>query len=185
MTLSKWFPFKFNRKDSASKAVSSVPVHHAPSPQSGLQTAAPLDPFRMMQRMLGDPFFADPFSSIGSLQRWFGDFGPSTFQPSIDVVDRGQVLEVSAELPGMGKDDVRISIDDDMLTLSGEKRVESTSQEDGCYRVERAYGSFYRVVPLPGDVDRDKIEATFKDGVLRITVPKNVDGTTRRSVPIS
>jgi HSP20 family protein len=184
MSLAKWFPFKFNRKSEDGKQSSTVPAQAPPAQRgTGLAPFGP-NPFELMREMLNEPFFQDPFGSFGKLERWFGDHSPSRFQPRVDVVDRDKSIEVTAELPGLSKDDVKISVTEDALTLSGEKRVESESKEDGCYRVERAYGSFRRVLPLPKEVDRDKVDATFKDGVLKISLPKTMESTPARKIAI-
>jgi HSP20 family protein len=140
-----------------------------------------LDPFRLMQELVRDPFFGP-----GPMERWFGDHSPATFNPTVDVVDEGTAIRVSAELPGLEKDDIELSLQDGALTVSGEKRSESSTDEDGCYRTERAYGYFRRVIPLPTDVDLDNVDADFKKGVLTVHVPKlktAASGTKR--IPIS
>ena len=125
------------------------------------------DPFRMMQEL-----WRDPFAGFGQLDRWFGDFSPSVFQPRIDVVDDGDALRITAELPGIARQDVEILVEDDALVLRGEKKLESKSEEQGCYRLERAFGSFQRVIPLPDGVDADRAEARFENAVLTVRLPK-------------
>jgi HSP20 family protein len=125
------------------------------------------DPLRMMQEVL-----RDPFASFGQLDRWFGDFSPSVFQPRLDVVDDGDALRITAEFPGMDRDDVEILIEDDVLVLRGEKTLESKGEEESCYRLERAFGSFQRVIPLPDGVDIDRAKASFDKAVLTIRIPK-------------
>jgi HSP20 family protein len=114
-----------------------------------------------------------PATQAGGLvtDRWFGDFsGP--FQPSIDVVDDGDAIRISAEMPGMGRDEVEVEIDDDVLVIRGEKKLERKSEEKGCYHVERAFGAFQRLVPLPIDVDAARAETKFENGTLTIRMPK-------------
>jgi HSP20 family protein len=88
------------------------------------------------------------------------------------VVDEGKILRVTIELPGMKKDDLKISVEDRALVLRGEKKQDVHSEEDGCYRLERAYGVFARTIPLPDDADPDHALAKFDNGVLTLTVPK-------------
>jgi HSP20 family protein len=114
----------------------------------------------------------DPFGGRGPLGSWFGDFSASEFQPRIDVTDDGDALRIVAELPGMTRDDVELEVIEDMLIISGDKRFESTSEEQGCYRVERSFGHFQRAVPLPAGIDLDRAEARFENGVLTLRVPK-------------
>jgi HSP20 family protein len=172
LDLSKWNPFKFHRKSSESKrAESSTPLAAAGSAPTGWADGAwPLmtDPLRMMQEMM-----RDPFAGLGPLDRWFGDYSPSAFQPRVDVVDDGDALRIAAELPGMERKDLEVLVEDDAVVLRGEKKLESRSEEKGCYRVERAFGSFQRVVPLPEGVDVGRAEAKFDKGVLTLRLPKS------------
>lgn len=93
--------------------------------------------------------------------------------PPTDIVEDGEEFVVSIELPGMSKDDVKLTLKDDSLTVSGSKKRESESREDRYYRVERSYGSFCRTINLPSKVDSSKILAEFKNGILTIRLPKS------------
>jgi HSP20 family protein len=91
----------------------------------------------------------------------------------VNVTEREKEFEVTAELPGMAENDIDISLSRDVLTLKGEKKQETEDKGDNYYRMERSYGKFSRVIPLPADaVDNDNVEATFKNGVLTIILPK-------------
>jgi HSP20 family protein len=114
----------------------------------------------------------DPFAGFGQLDRWFGEFSPSVFQPRVEVVDDGVALRITAELPGLDRQEVQIQIEDEALVLRGEKKLESKTEEKGCYRLERACGSFQRVIPLPDGIDVDRAEAKFDKGVLTVRFPK-------------
>jgi HSP20 family protein len=114
----------------------------------------------------------DPFGSLAQLDRWFGDFSPAAFEPRVDVADRGDAVVITAELPGVDRNDVQIMLEDDYLVISGEKKLERKEEEQGVYRVERAFGSFQRVIPLPDGVDVDRAEARFENGTLTIRLPK-------------
>jgi HSP20 family protein len=92
--------------------------------------------------------------------------------PSVDIAETDNEVVVTAELPGVKQDDVDITIADDVLTLKGEKKEEKEVKEKNYHRIERSYGSFQRSVSLPAGVQADKAKATYKDGVLHITVPK-------------
>lgn len=163
MDLKRWLPFKFSRKRQDAEGTRREAASGSALPTSLLRS----DPMRLMHDMLREPFVG-----FGHLDRWFGDHSPLSFQPQADVVDDGKAIRVSVELPGLDKDDVDVSIEDGTLSLSGEKRIESSEEKDGCYHTERAYGSFHRLIPLPTDVDLDRVEARFKKGVLTVTVPK-------------
>jgi HSP20 family protein len=174
LDLSKWNPFKFLRKTpeekraepSSSAAMTTAGNLPASWPESSRLLMA--DPFRMMQELV-----RDPFASFGQLDRWFGDFSPSVFQPRIDIVDDGDALRITAELPGMERQDVEILVEDEALVLRGEKKLESKSEEKGCYRLERAFGSFQRVIALPDGADVNRAEASFDKGVLTVRIPKS------------
>ncbi len=102
----------------------------------------------------------------------FGGSSLAAFSPKVSVEDRDREIEITAELPGLDDKDVEISLADDVLTITGEKKNESESTRDGFYRSERSYGSFSRSVQLPAGVDEGKIEASMSKGVLTIKVSK-------------
>jgi HSP20 family protein len=84
---------------------------------------------------------------------------------------RNNELVVRADLPGLNKDDVKVDVTEDSITIQGERKREQEEEREGVYRSERAYGSFYRVIPLPEGTIADQAKATFKDGVLEVTMP--------------
>ena len=174
--LQKWNPFKFSRGSAEARPASTGSAAEA-SPQSRPPAEWPepgqllqaLDPFSMLPGFLRGPF--------GGAGRWFGDFSPAMFQPKVDVVDDGSALRLTAELPGMEKKDLEIDVEDGFLILRGEKRVDAKQEEKGCYRLERAFGSFQRVLPLPDGVDLEHAEARFDQGVLTLRLPKKAGDT--------
>jgi HSP20 family protein len=95
------------------------------------------------------------------------------FSPSIDIVEGEKEFKIEAELPGMNPDDLDISLTRDAIVLQGEKKAEEEEEREGVCYSERCYGSFQRVIPLPDEVDRDKVEAQFRNGVLSVTLPKS------------
>jgi len=99
--------------------------------------------------------------------------------PAVEVVQRNNELVVKADLPGLRKDDIKVDVTDDAITISGERQTESQQDEGGVYRSERRYGSFSRTIPLPEGAITDQAKARFKDGVLEITVPAPPDQVTR------
>ena len=92
--------------------------------------------------------------------------------PTVDIVENNGNIEVKVELPGMNKDDIKVTIKNNMLQLSGERRQEEKTEEKTFHRIERYFGKFSRTIQLPADIDADKIKAQYKDGVLNITLPK-------------
>jgi len=96
----------------------------------------------------------------------------TTWSPAVDLAEREDEFTLKVELPGVNKDDVKITMQDNMLTIRGEKKQQQESKEGNYYHLERSYGSFQRSFALPATVKGDKIEAMYRDGVLSITLPK-------------
>jgi HSP20 family protein len=94
------------------------------------------------------------------------------WSPQVELFERGNNLIIRADLPGLSRDDIDVEIEDDALVIRGERRNEFEDEQEGYYRSERSYGSFYRAIPLPDNVDASQCNATFKDGVLEVTLPK-------------
>jgi HSP20 family protein len=125
---------------------------------------------------------------------WGGALAPSLLSetwsagrvtPSVDVVEDDKAFRVSVELPGMTDKDVAVTVADRVLTIRGEKKEEKEKKDKDVYRRERAYGSFRRAIELPSDVDAAKIEAVFKDGVLKIDLPKTQEAQDRvKQIPV-
>ena len=108
-----------------------------------------------------------------------------TFGPSTDVSETDKSIEVAIELPGMSEEDIDISLSGDAMTIRGEKKVEHEEKRKGVYMSERSYGSFYRTIPLPPGVDADKADATFKRGVLTVTLPKSPEAQAKvKRIPV-
>jgi len=96
----------------------------------------------------------------------------SAFNPAVDIVEEDQAYQVHVELPGLNKEDIKLNIKDNYLSISGEKKRESKVEEKNYQRTERIFGSFQRNFRLSDSVEADKIEAEFKDGVLNVVIPK-------------
>jgi HSP20 family protein len=110
---------------------------------------------------------------IPSLWRNLAAFQEDTYwTPSIDVIDSKNDVKVLAEIPGLNKDDIHVSVDGDVLTVKGEKKQVAETKENGVLRSERVYGSFYRALTLPKTVDAANIKAAYANGVLELTLPK-------------
>lgn len=100
--------------------------------------------------------------------------------PAVDIEDHDTEVVVSAELPGLDRKDFDVEIEADRLILRGEKKASKKKREGNCYYSETSYGSFHRVIPLPAEVDRDKADATYKHGVLTVTLPKTEEAKGHR-----
>ena len=106
------------------------------------------------------------------------------FAPAVDVYETDQELVVKVELPGVKKENVEVSIRDNNLHIRGEKKEEKEEKTEAYHRVERVYGKFERVIPLPTDVKVEDAKAEFKDGVLEIRIPK-AEGAKERKIEIA
>ena len=104
----------------------------------------------------------------------------SEWSPLIDVYDSDNELMVKADIPGLKKEEIDVSIHDGILTIKGEKKMENEVREESCFRSERFYGSFNRCIELPLEVEWDKATATYKDGVLELKLPKKEEAKIRR-----
>ena len=131
----------------------------------------------------------DPFRELTALQnevnRLMGRFGTEpaerqSWMPSIDVVETKEAIKFKADLAGMKPEDIHLEIEDNVLTISGERRFEEKVEEDKYYRIERRYGSFSRSIALPQGVKTDSIEANYENGVLEVTVPKAEEAKPKR-----
>jgi HSP20 family protein len=117
----------------------------------------------------------DPFAILDamwpSLQWPFDRMHSHGWSPTIEVVEKDNRLITKVDLPGVKKEDVKVEVADDRLTISGERRNEIEEKKENFYRSEREYGSFYRAVPLPAGVKPEEVKATFENGVLEVSVP--------------
>ncbi len=172
-----------SRKPAASKApteeAAAVSVKSAPS-ETAFESRM-LAPLAEMERMLSD-FRRDWLRP--SLWEWphFPEM-PSVFEgrfPSIDVVNRDKEVVVKAEVPGIEKDDLEVSISDRNLTIKGQSRQEEKQEEGELFRQEIRSRSFSRVITLPAEVDAKKAKASYKDGVVELTLPKVRKSTTHK-----
>jgi HSP20 family protein len=112
-----------------------------------------------------------PFGRGEFAPRGFNEANQNLWSPEIEVFERGGQLVIRADLPGLNRDDVKVDIREDSLIIQGERRQEREENEEGFYRSERSYGSFYRSIPLPEGVEDEDIKASFRDGVLEVTMP--------------
>ncbi|KPK67267.1 hypothetical protein AMJ87_13620 [candidate division WOR_3 bacterium SM23_60] len=92
--------------------------------------------------------------------------------PIVDIEEDNENILVNAELPGMKRDDIKVSVHGNTLSISGERKHEAETKDKTLHRIERSYGKFVRTISLPTDVKADKIKATYKDGVLTVSLPK-------------
>ena len=134
-----------------------------------------LDPWRRLLDLDTDfDSFLSPF-----FHRRGGNGDAYSWLPAIDVRETEEALVVEADVPGLGKDDLEITVLDDVLTIKGEKKREHDETKENYHRLERHYGSFQRSITLPSSVDSTKVAAQFKNGVLHIDLPKREEAKPR------
>ncbi|MCS7205880.1 MAG: Hsp20/alpha crystallin family protein [Leptospiraceae bacterium] len=122
------------------------------------------DIFDTLQKRMDELFEEFGFSSLPSFER--------TFYPKVDITENENEIVIKADVPGIDEKDLDVSITKDAVIIQGEKKYEHEEKGSNFYRKERSFGSFRRVLPLPVEVDEAKIDATYKNGVLTIKLPK-------------
>jgi HSP20 family protein len=135
-----------------------------------------LDRMEMEMDRLWDSFFED--RPTVRRRDWLGEW-----LPSLDLSETKNEFVVKAEVPGMTSKDIDISLTEGVLSIRGEKKQEKEEKEENYHFVERSYGSFRRSIRLPGGVQNEKIKASYKDGVLKVTLPKSEE-TKKKEVKI-
>ena len=140
-------------------------------------------PFSFMRRFGEgmEQLFAD-FGVGGLMPRGFNELAAWT--PQIEMFERENQLVIRADLPGLKTDDVQIELRDDSVVIQGERQEERKEEREGFYTTERTYGRFYREIPLPEGADTNQATATFRDGVLEITIPRGEGETRGRQLEI-
>ncbi len=128
------------------------------------------EPFRNFRPFYGD--FDKFFDEAAIAHSPAAAQAKGTWHPNVDVYETEGGYVLKAELPGVSKEDIKIDINDNVLTLKGEKKFEEKTEKDNYLRIERSYGSFTRTFALSDKVDSENIKAAYKDGVLEVTLPK-------------
>ncbi len=128
------------------------------------------DPFRDMVtlREKMNRLFEDSLAQKGEDK----DMMTSNWAPAVDIYETANELVLTAEVPGIDEKDIEIKVEDNTLTLKGERKFEKETKEENFHRIERSYGSFFRAFSLPNSVDPDLIRAEHENGVLRVVMPK-------------
>jgi HSP20 family protein len=129
----------------------------------------------------------DPFAELEdvskSLNRIFGRFparpadrealAVADWAPTVDISETDSAYMIKGEIPGVNKEDVKVTIEDGMITMRGERKLEKEEKDKKFHRIERSYGSFMRSFRVPDDVDENAVKAEFKDGMINVTLPKS------------
>ena len=123
----------------------------------------------------------DPFREFNTLparlafwgnKDWEEPLSTTTYVPSVDIFETDNEVVVKAEMPGMNANDIDVRLEDNVLTLKGERHFEKDAKEENYHRIEREYGTFTRSFALPRTVNGDKVSAEYRDGILKIVLPK-------------
>ncbi len=137
-----------------------------------MNTMTHWNPFREMQDLQSRVLHALQAKSTAAAKGRQESTPSAEWAPAVDITEDASEYRIKAELPEVGRDDVKVTVENGMLTLKGERRLEKEDGGRKFHRVERAYGSFLRSFHLPEDADAAKVSAEFKDGVLQIRLPK-------------
>ena len=131
------------------------------------------DPFRdvVTLREKMNRLFEDAFSGRAEDK----ELTAGTWSPAVDIYETGDKLVLTAEVPGIDEKDIEIKVEDNTLTVRGERKFEKETKEENFHRIERSYGSFFRAFTLPASIDADKIQAENENGVLKIVMPKKLE----------
>jgi HSP20 family protein len=172
MEIKKWMPWNWFEKEEKDTE-KTVPVR-----RENLQNQRVAFPIALQNfhREI-DRFFDQAFRGFGLSQPWLdGVLWPrmadGMLKPTLDLSATDKEYTIAVEIPGVDEKDVKLEIANDILTIRGEKKHEKEEKDKNFYRVERSYGSFQRVLSLPEDADQEAVKATFKRGVLTISMPR-------------
>ena len=124
------------------------------------------DPFQELGEMSDRLFWLTMFPSPEK------GFGPFRAWPALDIGEDKNTVTVKADIPGLKQEEIEVNVDGDILTIKGERKAEEEQKDKNYHRIERVYGSFQRSIQLGTDIDKDKVKASYKNGVLEITLPK-------------
>jgi HSP20 family protein len=172
MDIKKWIPWNWFKKEEEDVG-KTLPVKRETAQERGGALASPLQQFH--QEI--DRLFEQVFRGFGLAPFWHDRpllprLAEDLLRPTLDLAATDKEYTITVEIPGVDEKDVQLEIAHDTLTIRGEKKRETEEQEKNYYRMERSYGSFERVLSLPEDADQDGVKATFKKGVLTVTLPR-------------
>lgn len=180
MDFKKMVPWNWFAEEEGERG-KTIPVQHHEQHLTGL----PVQPLQQLQseidRMFNNFFrgFSPPLAGLSPLPSLrIPGLPEGVIKPSLDISSSEKEYTITVEVPGVDDKDVKVEVNGNNLIISGEKKQESKEKEKNFYREERCYGSFQRVLSLPEDAEKDKIKASFKKGVLNLTIP-------RQAVPAS
>ena len=172
MNLKKLAPWNwFDKENESSGHAVPVNTNHSTGSRYSIMPSS-TDIFEEIDRLFDTACNGFGRSLFGRGSNFLDSISSGTLKPRLDLGATKKEYTVGVEVPGVNKNDVRLEITNDTLTIFGEKKQETEEKNKNYYRLERSYGSFQRVLSLPDDADQDNIKAQFKKGVLTITIPR-------------
>lgn len=163
------------RTNGDATSTDALPVHRESSPFTTMRRMA-----EEMDRTFGDWGFGrgwlTPLFGRDPLAKRMEEFGKDLYLPDIEVIEKDGTMTVRTDLPGIKKEDVSIEVTNNSLVIRGERHREEKEEHEGYYRSERSYGKFYRSIPFRDGVEADDARASFKDGVLEVTLKTKKNG---------
>ncbi|MBW2088490.1 MAG: Hsp20/alpha crystallin family protein [Deltaproteobacteria bacterium] len=172
MDIKKWVPWNWFKKEEEDVG-KMVPVKRESAKEQSGALVHPLEQFHQeIDRIFDQVFRGFGLSPFGFDQPLFPRLADGMLKPTLDLGASDKEYTITVEVPGVDEKDVRLEIVNDTLTIRGEKKQEKEEKEKNYYRMERSYGSFQRMLSLPEDADQDGVKATFKKGVLTVTLPR-------------
>jgi HSP20 family protein len=172
MNVKKWIPWNWFKKEEEGDG-NTVPVQRTSARGTQLAAAHPIDCLhREIDRLFEQVFSGLGLAPLGTDRLRMPQFSEWLLKPTLDLGATDKAYTISVEIPGVDEKDIKLELADDILTISGEKQQSHEAQGRDFYRLERAYGHFQRTLALPEDVDQDNLSASFKNGVLTVTMPR-------------
>lgn len=172
MSIKKWIPWNWFKKEEED-ASKPVPVQRTKAGDQVPALSGSLARFHQeIDRLFEDAFRGFDLSPFGLNRPMWPRISDGMIKPTLDLGATDKEYTIAVEVPGVDEKDVKVEIANDTLTIRGEKRQEKKEKDKDFYRMERSYGSFQRVLSLPEDADQDAVSATFKNGVLTVTMPR-------------
>lgn len=172
MDLQRLNPWNWFKHEEPQPGGAQIPVKRSDK-ESGMSQYPMQQLHQQIDRLFEDAFRGFGFPSIGSQLgepgRWLNS---QDFRPSLNVSSDSKSYQITLEAPGMNEEDLAVEVSGDVLTISGQKQEEKESKEKHFYRIERSYGNFQRTLSLPDDANADEIQASMKNGVLSLVIPR-------------
>lgn len=172
MSMKKWIPWNWFKKEEEDNG-NPIPVQRTSADDRLPAFSGSLARFHQdIDRLFEQAFRGFDLSPFGFNRSSGSRMNDGTLRPTLDLGATDKAYTVAVEVPGVNEKDVKVEIANDTLTIRGEKKQEKEEKDKNYYRVERSYGSFQRVLSLPEDADQEGVSATFKNGVLTVTMPR-------------